>query len=81
MNLFSYFAIPNVKSAFDGSENISYLSPKIWNIVPLGLKEVTSVVAFKKGMKEWKPKNCPCRLCKSGLKGVLHGTICMIRFA
>ena len=28
------------------------------------LKELTSVAAFKKGIKEWKPKNCPCRLCK-----------------
>ena len=62
----SDFAMPNVRSVFYGSESISYLKfgPKIWDIVPLELKELLSVVAFKKGIKEWKPKNCPCRLCK-----------------
>ena len=44
----SAFAMPNVKSVFHGSERISYLGPKIWDIVPLELKELTSVVAFKK---------------------------------
>ena len=43
---------------------VSYLRPKIWDIVHLELKELTSVAAFKKGTKEWKPKSCPCRLCK-----------------
>ena len=53
-----------VRSVFHGSESILYLGPKIWDIVPLDLKELTSVVAFKKGIKEWKPKICLCRLCK-----------------
>ena len=56
--------IPNVRSIFHGSESSSYLGPEIWDIAPLELKKLTSVVAFKKGIKEWKPKNCPCRLCK-----------------
>ena len=60
----SDFAMPNVRPVFHGSESISYLGPKILDIVPLELKELTSVVAFKKGIEEWKPKNCPCALCK-----------------
>ena len=56
--------MPNVRSVFHGSESISYLGPKIWDIVPLELTELTCVAAFKKGIKEWKPKNCSCRLCK-----------------
>ena len=52
----SDFAMPNVRSVFRGSESISYLCLKIWNIVPLELKELTSAVVFKKGIKEWKPK-------------------------
>ena len=43
--------MPNVRSVFHGNESISYLSPKIWDIVPLELKELTSVAAFKKGIK------------------------------
>ena len=58
----SDFAMPNVRSIFHGRESISYLGPKIWDIVPLELKELTSVVDFKKGVKKWKPENCPCRL-------------------
>ena len=53
-----------LRSVFHGSESISYLGPKIWDIVPLELKELTTAVAFKNGIKEWKPKNCPCRLCR-----------------
>ena len=60
----SNFAVPNIKSVFHGSESISYLGPKIWDIVPLELKELTNLNAFKKGIKKWQPKNCPCRLCK-----------------
>ena len=60
----SNFAVPNIKSVFHGSESISYLGPKIWDIVPLELKELTSLNAFKKRIKNWQPKKCPCRLCK-----------------
>ena len=44
----SNFAVPNVKSVFHGSESITYLGPKIWDIAPLQLKELTSLNAFKK---------------------------------
>ena len=60
----SNFALPNVKSVFHGSESISYLGPKIWDIVPLELKELTSLNTFKNRIKKWQPKTCPCRLCK-----------------
>ena len=39
----------NVRSFFHGSKSIFYLNPKIGDIVPLKLKKLTSVVAFKKG--------------------------------
>ena len=56
----SNFVVPNVKSVFHGSESISYLGPKIWDIVPLEVKELTSLNAFKNGIKKWES----CRLCK-----------------
>ena len=34
----SNFAVPNVKFVFHERESISYLGPKIWDIVPLELK-------------------------------------------
>ena len=47
----SDFAMPNIRSVFHGSESISYLGPKIWDIVSLELKELSSAVAFKKYIK------------------------------
>ena len=44
--------MPNVRSVSHGSESISYLGPKISDILPLELKKLTSVVAFKKAIKE-----------------------------
>ena len=37
----SDFAISNVRSVFHGSKSISYLGPKIWDIVLLQLKELS----------------------------------------
>ena len=36
---FSQFELPNVKSAFCGTERISFRGPKIWNIVPNEFKK------------------------------------------
>ena len=47
-----------------GSEMLSHLTPKIWELVPVEIKNVESVVSFKRAIKKWKPINCPCRLCR-----------------
>ena len=47
----SNFAVSNVTSVFHGSESISYLGPKIWDIVPSELKQLTCLNAFIKGLK------------------------------
>ena len=56
----SYFAIPNVKSAYHGTESLSNLGPRIWNLLPDKLKQLVDTHAFKKEMKKWKLENCPC---------------------
>ena len=61
----SYFAIPNVKSVYHGTESLSNLGPRIWNLVPDKLKQLVDIHAFKKEIKKWKPENYPCRLCKT----------------
>ena len=35
---------------------MSYLGPKIWDLVPKELKELSSLSAFKKAIKKWKPQ-------------------------
>ena len=61
----SYFAIPNVKSVYHGTESLSNLGPRIWNLVPDKLKQLVDIHAFKKEIKKWRPENRTCRLCKT----------------
>ena len=58
----SDFVRPRIRSVFNGEESISYLGPKMWDIVPPELKALETVNAFKIEIKKWKPE-CPCRLC------------------
>ena len=67
---FSQFELPNVRRVLCGTESISFLGPKIWNIVPNEFKKETSLHAFKKLIKKWEPENCPCMLCKSYIENV-----------
>ena len=64
------FGRPLVKSAFNGTETISYLRPRIWDLVPLEMKQKKSLAAFKKVIKTWNPHNCPYRLCKKYVAGI-----------
>ena len=43
------------------------IGPKILDVVPLEFKKLTNADAFKKGINEWKPKKCQCRLCKNNV--------------
>ena len=64
------FITPQVHSVFHGTESISYLRPKIWDIVPEGFKRKKSLSSFRETIKMWVPTNCPCRLCKGYLDGL-----------
>ena len=57
-------------TVYHGLENISFLGPKIWSILPDGLKNANSIEAFKMHIKKWKPENCPFRLCKVYVQNV-----------
>ena len=42
-----------------GTESISTLGPKIWDILTTGLKEAGNLGCFKSRIKNWKVENCP----------------------
>ena len=60
-----FFSIPYVKTVYHGSESLSNLAPRIWDLIPSTLKELDDVNSFKTQIKKWQPENCPCRLCKT----------------
>ena len=66
----SDFAIPMVKSFHKGLESLSYLGPKIWELLPPEIKETESFSQFKAKIKKWKPENCPFRLCNICLQNI-----------
>ena len=53
-----------VKSMRYGTESISSLAPKIWEILPNEIKDSDTLQIFKAKTKKWVPVECPCRLCK-----------------
>ena len=64
------FWIRSVKSVYHGSESISYLGPKIWEIFPAKIKETYSLNNFKIEIRKWVPQSCACRLRKEYIGGV-----------
>ena len=53
-----------VKSVWYGTESVSYLCPKIWDLVANEIKESESLNGFKFKIKRWAPEGCQCRICK-----------------
>ena len=64
------FSSRNIKTVRYGLKTISYMAPKIWDLVPKEMKQVTTVNEFKTKIKIWKLENCPCRLCRSDLSQI-----------
>ena len=51
-----------VNSVRYGTETVSFLAPKIWDILPKDIKDSESLDIFKSKIKKWIPSECPCRL-------------------
>ena len=66
----SQFHIPPVRTVFSGTESITFLGPKIWELIPDEMKELESLWEIKIAMKLWKATSCPCRLCKQYFYGI-----------
>ena len=66
----SQFTIPPIHSVYNGRESVSFMGAKIWKLIPPAFKQIKSRSGFKKAIKEWKPSNCPCRLCKTYISQV-----------
>ena len=70
----SIFKTSNVKTVSWGTESLSHLGPRIWSIVPIHMKKY-SLSKFTKKIRKWKPVACPCRLCKTYVRGLGFVTI------
>ena len=54
-----------VNSVRYDTETVSFLAPKIWDILPKDIKDSESLDIFKRKIKKWIPWKRPCKLCKT----------------
>ena len=59
------FTSRQVNSAYHGTESLSFLGPKIWDLVPLEIKESENVNIFKSRIKRWTPSHFLRRLYRT----------------
>ena len=60
----------NMRAKLFGKEMVSNLGAKIWLLLPEELKNALPLQVFKNKLKEWKPTNCSCRLCKTYIQHI-----------
>ena len=53
-----------------GLETMCYRVPLLWANLPPEYKLANSLSIFKRKIKNWKGENCPCRLCKTYVRGL-----------
>ena len=64
------FISTNVNTVYNGTETIYFRGPKTWALVPEDIKNATSLSTFKSKIKQWNPKGCTCRLCKTYIQNI-----------
>ena len=60
----STFETRDIRSVYYGSETISFIGPKIWELLPSNIYDSENLNIFKLNIKSWKPENCPSRFCR-----------------
>ena len=66
----NHFETPLVRTVYTGTESVSYLGPKIWDIVPEEYKTLNNLNSFKESVKNSVFLNSLCRLCKTYVHSV-----------
>ena len=57
------FSVSSVNTAHFGLNSLRYFALKVWNMVPLELKNLNDVEIFKSEIRKWEPRQCECTLC------------------
>ena len=51
-------------TVYHGSESLSSLAPKLWDLLPNSIKNSASLKEFKTKINTWAFERCPCIICK-----------------
>ena len=52
------FSVSSVNTTHFGSNSLGYFASKVWNMVPLELKDLTDVEIFKSEIRKWESRKC-----------------------
>ena len=66
----SSFSSRQVHTVCHGTKSLSFLGPKIWELVPEDIKQSESLKIFKNKIKKWVPSRYHCRLCRIYLQTI-----------
>jgi hypothetical protein len=58
------FVLPRVKTTRYGTHSLRFQGPKLWNDLPVNVKESSSVDSLKKSLESYTGKPCKCSQCK-----------------
>ena len=58
------------RTVYFGTETISSLAPKTWELIPSTIRNGNSLGKFKEKIKFWATDKCLCRLCKTYIGNV-----------
>ena len=59
-----------VNTRLYGLNSLSYFAPKVWDMIPLEIKNINSLQKFKTEIRKWAPENCSCYLCRPYLQNL-----------
>ena len=70
LRLNSEFQTFNPRTVRYGTESLTFLANKIWQLIPSDIKCAPTLESFKNKIKLWQTKDCPCRLCKTYIQQI-----------
>ena len=57
----------SVNSSKYGLNSIRFFASRVWQIVPLEMRNLKSLEDFRTKIRRWEPDKCDCKLCKDFL--------------
>ena len=50
-----------------GLNSLRHVASKVWSMIPIEIKNSSTVAIFKTKISKWKPNDCDCKLCQDYL--------------
>ena len=56
-----------VNTTKSGLNSLRYFASKVWSMIPIEIKNSSTVEIFKSKISKWEPNDCDCKLCQDYL--------------